>query len=363
MFHYDKNRARFLLDNTKATIELLFESDATHFLGISGGKDSAASAAVAKFSDIDINLFACDTDFEKPETYKYISEFAETYGSEIRVVKRISTEQEFVDRRYDIMKKWREWYTPALRSKAKQRLGVREMIPPMSEEQIFTALSVMVRSDNEFRNRIILHGSMPKKSGKFCSLELKTELAWNEVINAYLESEDHQGEDVVWWSGVRAQESEKRSQLPLYEKCGMDESGYVFNLRPIFFYTHEEVFSILRYMGLPWNPLYEKGDKRVGCNECLEANKAAIRNSFTRDPSSLPFISNLEREVALVNRKAVIEGKTHIPFFQEAYRLKRYNNWATAEQVFEWSKTKRGSEEIDDSFVIRSCDSVYGLCD
>ncbi len=142
----------------------------------------------------------------------------------------------------------------------------------------------------------------------------------------------------------------------------MDASGYVQNYRPIYHLTHDEVFAILKYMGLPVNPLYMRGDKRVGCNECFESNKAAIRNTFTRDPQALERIEYLEREVAKVHRLSAQFGKDYVPFFREAYRLGRYGNWASARQVFEWSKTKTGSTERA-HIKISACDSVYGLCD
>lgn len=240
-------------------------------------------------------------------------------------------------------------------------MSVREMWPPVSTEFIERACETLTPSGNNFVDRIVIHGAMPRKTGKFCSLEMKTELAWDH-IKTYLDSEEHEGEDILWWSGVREQESKKREGLAMFEPCGMDNSGYVFNLRPIYKLKHDEVFTVLQFMGLPWNPLYQRGDGRVGCNECFEANKAAIRNSFTRDRAGLDFISELERRVALVSRAAIQNGWSHILFFREAYRLERYNNWATAEQVFEWSQTKRGGKEIDNRFEVTSCDSIYGLC-
>ncbi|ANO58056.1 phosphoadenosine phosphosulfate reductase [Shewanella phage SFCi1] len=359
---YDKNRAKFLLDSvlTGAMTSGATGGGAKHFIGLSGGKDSTACAAVAEYAGVEYTAFVCDTGHEKPVTLQYLDDLRKALSGEVVTLQKKTTLAEFERRRAYIREEWSQWRIPDLRSKARKALGVRQMQPPVPAPFIERACATLTPTGDAFLDVLLVHGTMPQKRGKFCSLELKTELAWGELIQPYLDG-PHDGEDVVWWSGVRAEESVARQGLAVYEPCGMDESGYVFNFRPIYHLKHEDVFQIMQYMGLPWNPAYQLGDKRVGCNECFEANKSAIRNSFTRDPSGLDTIERWEREVAKVPRFAVQNGISHVPFFREAYRLERYGNWATAREVFEWSQTKRGSTEKSD-LTITSCDSVYGLC-
>lgn len=334
------------------------DREGVHIIGVSGGKDSGACIALATYLKLNAVFLFCDTGHEKMETLSYLHSLDAFTQRPIVHLKKEVTEEQFKAKRDRISSEWREWYVPQLRTKASKALGVRHMYPPVPEEKIKEALALLHPTGDAFRDLLVLHGTMPQKTGKFCSLELKTELAW-DYISEYLDS-SHEGEEVFWWSGVRAQESPVRAGLPISEPCGMDGSGYVTSLRPILDLTHEQVFELCEYVGVPHNPLYTQGDKRVGCGECFEANKRAIRNSFTRAPYLLYRTKMLEEVVAKVNRRAIQLNKKYVPFFREAYRLKQYDNWASAEQVFEWSKQGRGSGE---EIIINSCDSVYGLCE
>lgn len=343
-----------LLDKLAAQLD----PDGVHFIGLSGGKDSAACAALAKYAKVNAVYLFCDTGHEKPETIAYLKRLEASLGQPIITLRKVITAEDFAAKRVKVAKAWREWYSPPLRSKAARALNVREMYPPVTEERITEALKVLHPSADIFRDVLVYHGTMPHKTGKFCSLELKTEQAWAH-IQSYLDTE-HEGSEVYWWSGVRAQESPSRALLPASEECKLDESGYTTSLRPIVGLVHEEVFKICDYVGVPTNPLYTQGDKRVGCGECFEANKRAIRNSFTRSPALLHRTIMLEKEVAKVNRRSIQRGLDYVPFFREAYRLKQYGNWASAAEVYQWSLTGRGSGE---EILTTSCDSIYGLCE
>ncbi len=352
--------AKKILDDLAAH-PVFDDKEAVHYIGVSGGKDSAACVALAKYAGIEFRPFICDTSHEKGATYRYLMfDLPSAIGQPFKVLKKTYSVEDFAKKAEWVRLKWSEWASPALRSKHKKELGVREMLPPVSPELIERAIQTLRPTGDALRDCLVMHGTMPQKTGKFCSLELKTELAWAH-ISEFLNGE-HDGQDVFWWSGVRAQESPARRGLPMLEPCGMDNSDYVQSFRPIIDLTHDEVFAILKHTNTPINPLYTRGDKRVGCFECFEANKAAIRNSFTREPHGLDRIEYLEREVAKVHRPSVQDGREYVPFFREAYRLERYGNWASAREVFEWSKTKTGSNE-EAPFKIRHCDSVYGLCD
>lgn len=334
------------------------DKDGVHFVGLSGGKDSGACAALAKYAGVHAVYFFCDTGHEKPETLAYIDELEVALGQPIIKLRKTYTAEEWAAKRDQVQKAWSQWYTPALRSKRAKEMAVREMYPPVGGVTLQTALETLRPSGDTFRDNLVFHGTMPHKTGKFCSLELKTEMAWRHISD-YLNTK-HDGEEVYWWSGVRAQESAQRAELHPLEECELDPSGYTTSLRPIIDLTHDDVFAMCDYVGIPLNPLYKRGDKRVGCGECFEANKRAIRNSFTRDPALLDRTLWLEHEVGKVNRRSIQRGLSYVPFFRESYRLKQYNNWASAAQIFEWSMSGRGS---GGDIITNSCDSIYGLCE
>ena len=72
--------------------------------------------------------------------------------------------------------------------------------------------------------------------------------------------------NVVAFEGVRAEESEKRSE---YERIGVGvKHNNVLNVRPIFEWSSTEVYLYILLHELPMNEAYRKGVARVGCSIC-----------------------------------------------------------------------------------------------
>ncbi len=184
------------------------DRNAVHYIGVSGGKDSAACIAVAEYAGIEYRPFICDTSHEKGATYKYLMfDLPNAIGRPLKVLKRRYTEEEFARKREYVSRTWSEWATPALRSKEKRMMGVRQMIPPAPQPLIEQALLTLRPSGDALRDCLVIHGTMPQKTGKFCSLELKTELAWAH-ISEYLDT-THEGGGrllVVWCTRARKRE-------------------------------------------------------------------------------------------------------------------------------------------------------------
>lgn len=109
---YDRNHARFLLDSMRTAVELFSRPDTTHYLGLSGGKDSSACLALAEYCGIDYRPFICDVDHEKQVTYEYLRGL-ETFSSQsFTTLQRVTTESEFASRRDTIRKDWAQWHSP-----------------------------------------------------------------------------------------------------------------------------------------------------------------------------------------------------------------------------------------------------------
>ena len=82
------------------------------------------------------------------------------------------------------------------------------------------------------------------------------------------------GEGRIVITGVRAQESVKRRNRPLIDKCPT-KAKVMVNL--IVWWSEEEVWSFIKSRGLPYPSLYDHGYKRIGCIGCPMANKSRQR--------------------------------------------------------------------------------------
>jgi phosphoadenosine phosphosulfate reductase len=72
----------------------------------------------------------------------------------------------------------------------------------------------------------------------------------------------------VWITGIRADQSENRQQMPLLEK---DESRGLVKFNPLLDWTYEEVLQYLNRHHVPYNPLHDKGYISIGCAPCTRA--------------------------------------------------------------------------------------------
>ena len=187
---------------------------------VSGGKDSTALALTLMENEIPhVRVFA-DTGFEAPETYQYLDLLRTRLGP-IEVVRNEAL-----------------W---------------RDALP--SEEGMLT----LIRRKKMFPSRLM----------RFCTQQLKI-----FPIRDHLRALQDRGDDVVSAVGVRAEESAARAQMAEWEFWDeMDAEIW----RPLLDWTEQDVIDMHRRHGLPPNPLYLQGSRRVGCSPCIHARKQDIR--------------------------------------------------------------------------------------
>ena len=75
----------------------------------------------------------------------------------------------------------------------------------------------------------------------------------------------------VWITGLRAEQSENRSDMPIWE---WDESNKVFKFNPLIRWTYEEMLNYLKENKVPDNTLHRKGFVSIGCLPCTRAIEA-----------------------------------------------------------------------------------------
>lgn len=200
-----------------------------------------------------------------------------------------------------------------------------------------------VRAKQNFEEMARSKAMMPSRIKRWCTRGLKV-----EPLFAYMNALAEAGHDLVNAIGIRAAESQARGKLPEWEETeGLD--GEVW--RPLLAWTEEEVIALHKRHGLPPNPLYLRGAKRVGCWPCIFASKDEIRLVAETDPARIDRIRALEAEITQGRdeRRARqgLEPLQSAGFFQ-SMRPDATGRYPTLpiDKVVAWSKTTRGGKQL-----------------
>ena len=147
----------------------------------------------------------------------------------------------------------------------------------------------------------------PTKVKRFCTRELKVRpkrrlLTTLQKLNP---------SKVVIWLGKRRDESKARADTqeivvyPPRTKTPFDRkfSFLIEERNPLVYTTEGEIWEIIRKKGLPYNPLYDRGHRRVGCYPCFISQRnfyLLIEEASKGDKYAQQMIEKLrtlEREV------------------------------------------------------------------
>jgi phosphoadenosine phosphosulfate reductase len=142
-------------------------------------------------------------------------------------------------------------------------------------------------------------GRPPDRRIRYCCRELK----------------EDKGEGRIVVTGIRWQESSKRSSRGMVEGCTKGHKSY---LHPIIDWTADDVWSYHRERDLPHCSLYDEGRTRVGCVLC---------------PMNRHRSEDIERwpRMAAAYRRACDQA-----FALRIANPNRETPWATAEEMWEW---------------------------
>ena len=282
----------------------------------SGGKDSGATDLLAmEILEGDYQSVAADTGNEHPATIQHLKELhLQRPGNPVQIVSAEYPQELFEKRKVKVLDGWKKKqkvmagsyrgilmpsltrtdtkFSEVWRGAAKG-LGWGEYEAPIDAFN-----DAFVRSGNPFLDMCLLHGGFPLGRQRFCTDELKMQVVFDKVLSPLIE----QGENIIQWSGVRADESEKRSTYKTFEDDLRDQTGSLFNFLPIHSWTAQDVFSLYKYFGVKPNPLYKEGMGRVGCMPCVLVNKEELAEIAARFPEELERVADWELKVAKVSR-------------------------------------------------------------
>lgn len=310
-----------------------------NIVSISGGKDSTATLLVAVALEVE-NLQAvfADTGHEHPATYEYVEYLKDAIGVPVKTVKADFSRQIARKRNY-IREKW-------------PLKGVPDRI-------IERALEILHPTGIPFLDLCLWKGRFPSSQVRFCTEQLKVIPLFEQCLIPALDS----GGMVLSWQGIRRDESLNRRYLPECDEVG----GGLFNYRPILKWNVHSVFEAHRYMGVKWNPLYEEGCDRVGCNPCINEKKESIANIARRWPWVIDLIAEWEGLVNAASKRgsATFFCAVDDPAFSGSHENINHVDHGIRSRV-EWAKTSRGGRQYDLVTLAENptaCKSSYGLCD
>lgn len=72
----------------------------------------------------------------------------------------------------------------------------------------------------------------------------------------------------AWITGQRRQQSTTRGELPLEEH---DTTFGLYKFNPLAEWSEEDVWAVIRALGIPYNPLHDQGYPSIGCEPCTRA--------------------------------------------------------------------------------------------
>jgi 3'-phosphoadenosine 5'-phosphosulfate sulfotransferase (PAPS reductase)/FAD synthetase len=309
--------------------------------GVSGGKDSTALALWLWYESgiphEHIRLTFCDTGNEDPFTYAYLD-----YLRTLMPIEVITPERDF----------WE-----------------------------------LARHKKRF----------PSTKARFCTQALKI-IPTREYVLALMQ----EGHQVLRLSGVRSAEGHNTNDRAAATAWEYNEGDAVWVHRPILDWTLDQVWDIhkrylsldavcdlvtadptmaadrkaqvikrLRARGIPFNPLYAMGAKRVGCFPCINSAKPEIRAMATFRPERITFIGEKEIWVGESNFGiSTFFPRGYIPLHlnsKEVTIKDKVYDVPTIYDVVEWSKTAWGGRQYnfdfgDDDYEILAC-AIGGECE
>jgi len=255
-----------------------------HIVSVSGGKDSTAAYLLGvERRDLrpgfDFRAVMADTGNEHPATIEYARRLHEvTGGPKVEIVQATFTEDQFRQKRKTIREEW-----------PKHGVG---------PAQIATALMVCRTTGNPFLDLCVLNAGFPRGgANQYCTARLKVDVIEEQIYHPIWE----RGDRIIVWQGIRAIESEKRSEYTRFAR--MATPGPAVRYLPVLNWSLRDVRRIAFRHGLELNELYAEGFDRVGCFPCIHEKKKPLGIMADRHMLWLHRKAAWERHVNFACRK------------------------------------------------------------
>lgn len=275
-----------------------------HIFTLSGGKDSQATVIWALENLREpFEVVFCDTGWESDDTYRFLIEFEAALQQPVYYLR--SKEYQGI---VDLAKKRHRF--PSLKARfCTEELKIKPMIDYLLDEVKEDAIVYQGIRHEESRNR----AGMSRTDDYF-----KGYLEPYKVVSVERELHDLEAFFALEAAALlpkKRQSTEKRiAQLRRKLERGEREELHYYNYRkkevlayceqyetrvyrPILTWTTEQVFEYISAHGFSYNPLYDKGAKRVGCYPCVLCSLGEVAHIAQQDPQRIDEIRRAEKEV------------------------------------------------------------------
>ena len=147
----------------------------------------------------------------------------------------------------------------------------------------------------------------------------------------YLKEQVVPPEGQLLLTGIRWQESKRRSERRLYEPIKRFKGTPRHFMHPIIGWRSLEIWEFIKVESIPYCGLYDEGFNRLGCVLCPQQGQKKMRRDADRWPKyAAAYIRALDR--AITARKAA--GKAAV-------------SWETGDEWLEWWIGQAGPESSD----------------
>jgi len=166
--------------------------------------------------------------------------------------------------------------------------------------------------------QLIVHKRMPPtRRVRYCCSELKERGGHGRIIV----------------TGIRAEESYRRSKRRMFEQCFKIRMTHYLN--PIIDWSEDDVWDYIRSRKLPYCSLYDEGYKRIGCVMCPMIGAEGMAENARRWPKFAKlYYRAFEAAVAAHRSRGCSYDGPH-------------DHWNTADDMWEWWMSGgRASEEV-----------------
>lgn len=168
---------------------------------------------------------------------------------------------------------------------------------------------------------IIKKHSLPTRVGRYCCGPLK----------------EYAGKGEFTITGIRAEESNKRSKRKLFEEDTRSEMRGKMYLNPILYWTTLDVWDHIDHYNLPFPIAYEEGSNRIGCIGCPLATIA----TRTKELDKYPRFKNMYLKairIAMSQRKANGDPYALSIHFKDEYEAMDW--WLSNLSIKNWKTSK-----------------------
>lgn len=279
-------------------------------LAYSGGKDSDVLLQLAIESEIDFEVQNSHTTVDAPETVYHIRKVFDRLNKEVPHCKKAYV----LHATYKDGKRITMWNLIPFKKMPPTRIAryCCKYLKETTTPNRMVALGVRKAESTGRKGRTAFESRGSRKDNKITK-------SYEDALQVYKDAQTH---DEVWDCKF----------IELAKK----HHDTVCN--PIIDWTDEDVWRFIHNRGIEYNPLYDKGFKRVGCFGCPMASKREREREFAMYPQiKLNYIKAFDRML-------------------KAYKTKQKADWKNGEDVFKWwieDETLEGQMSLFDEVTER----------